>query len=883
MAAWKYACKTLQGMNLDLKLIGRDELPLRLTRAVSGSGNISPTQLMGLTGVINPVQELQLLDVIEHIDKNRVMIPIILGNADIKKKYDMYQIGIYAEDPDLGEILYIILQSEGAEEIPSGEEMKDFKLEWYINMSVSNADNIEVIIDETGVLTIEQGDARYVSLILYEDTTDKLNTDIKNNKIELEKEIAQESTRATEAENELQRIKLDKDGDASDVVVKFSEAEQLNPMSNPDKLSKLLGISAKAVSSLIAHLEDFNNPHKVSREKLAVDKTDNTSDMDKPVSTAQQSALDALYQQMTAYTRQKISELVNGAPAALDTIKELADAIANHKSIMDALNEAIGKKANEAEFDSHVKDTEKHITDAERTKWNEAESKKHDHQNKTILDGITSALIEQWNGAVTHISDAVKHITATERDKWNNGSHNYGTCSTATATAAKAVACNGFKLATGAEITVKFTVTNTAANPTLNVNGTGAKAIYYRGSAIAAGYLAANRTYDFRYNGSQWDLVGDIDTNTNTTYSDMKGATASADGAAGLVPKPVKGAANRYLRSDGTWNVPPDTDTKYSAGAQLALSGTTFKLAEYCTKITDWNSAKTNGWYMADGGTNAPVSGWIYGIVIAHNAKYVRQVVFHFATDNNAAGNNCDRFERVMHNESWGSWVNTSVRKAVPSNAVFTDTNNAVTQTNTPSANANYRILMSATADDTTKTEGARKDADLTYNPSTNTLTAKKVNADTADSTVTFSSGDAANPTGWANVDLVTSGEKFSSLIRKFSLFGKNVRYLWKILGSTSLSGVGDGTVTGAISSINSNLIYDDVSVSLTVDTESIAGQNIIIPEHKGYTVIGAMFTKNSPYYNTSITGNSVFIKSYWSTPQTFNNTIRFVYLRNLN
>lgn len=94
---------------------------------------------------------------------------------------------------------------------------------------------------------------------------------------------------------------------------------------------------------------------------------------------------------------------------------------------------------------------------------------------------------------------------------------NYGSCSTAAATAAKVVDCAGFALATGSEITVKFTVTNTAANPTLNVNSTGAKAIYYRGAAISAGYLAANRTYTFRYNGTQYDLVGDIDTNTSTT------------------------------------------------------------------------------------------------------------------------------------------------------------------------------------------------------------------------------------------------------------------------------------------------------------------------------------------------------------------------------
>lgn len=94
--------------------------------------------------------------------------------------------------------------------------------------------------------------------------------------------------------------------------------------------------------------------------------------------------------------------------------------------------------------------------------------------------------------------------------------NHYSTCSTAAGTAEKAAACSNFSLTAGARITVRFTVTNTAANPTLNVNGTGAKPVYYRGSAIAAGYLAANRTYTFVYNGTQYELVGDINTDTNT-------------------------------------------------------------------------------------------------------------------------------------------------------------------------------------------------------------------------------------------------------------------------------------------------------------------------------------------------------------------------------
>ena len=111
--------------------------------------------------------------------------------------------------------------------------------------------------------------------------------------------------------------------------------------------------------------------------------------------------------------------------------------------------------------------------------------------------------------------------------------HHYATCSTAAATAAKTVALSGFALATGARVLVKFTVTNSAANPTLDVNGTGAKPIQYRGAAIAAGTLAANRTYEFVYTGAQYELVGDVD--TNTTYSL---ATASNDG---LMAKGDKG------------------------------------------------------------------------------------------------------------------------------------------------------------------------------------------------------------------------------------------------------------------------------------------------------------------------------------------------------
>lgn len=152
---------------------------------------------------------------------------------------------------------------------------------------------------------------------------------------------------------------------------------------------------------------------------------------------------------------------------------------------------------------------------------------------------------------------------------------NYGVCSTAAATAAKVVACAGFALKTGAHILVKFTVTNTvtptaAAPLTLNVNNTGAKRIFYHGSAaFAASYVSANRVIEFVYDGTQYAVVGDWD--TNTRYSNMTGATTSTAGKAGLVPAPAAGTLDRYLNANGEWKVPPDT--KYTHPASGVTAG----------------------------------------------------------------------------------------------------------------------------------------------------------------------------------------------------------------------------------------------------------------------------------------------------------------------
>ena len=84
----------------------------------------------------------------------------------------------------------------------------------------------------------------------------------------------------------------------------------------------------------------------------------------------------------------------------------------------------------------------------------------------------------------------------------------YGTCSTAAGTAAKTVALSGFVLGTGAIVRVRFSNANTAANATLNVNSTGAKAIRYKNVAMPANLIEDEGTYEFVYDGTYWQLIG---------------------------------------------------------------------------------------------------------------------------------------------------------------------------------------------------------------------------------------------------------------------------------------------------------------------------------------------------------------------------------------
>lgn len=156
----------------------------------------------------------------------------------------------------------------------------------------------------------------------------------------------------------------------------------------------------------------------------------------------------------------------------------------------------------------------------------------------------------------------------------------YGTSSTGASTQAKVVTCTGFKLTTGAVIFVKFSNGQTYNGaPTLNVNGTGAKTVQYKGGTSGIRYMwSAGEVVGFVYDGTYWVAIEKA-LATTTYYGVTKlstSGTSSSDTLA-LSPAPLYNIMNNIV-----------------AGLPVYSSSTIYSIGDRVRYGTSWYECNIN-------------------------------------------------------------------------------------------------------------------------------------------------------------------------------------------------------------------------------------------------------------------------------------------------
>lgn len=138
-------------------------------------------------------------------------------------------------------------------------------------------------------------------------------------------------------------------------------------------------------------------------------------------------------------------------------------------------------------------------------------------------------------------------MSSTDKAKLDAINVAYGTCSTAASTAAKVITISGntnWQLVAGSKIVVKFSATNSAQNPTLNVNSTGAKKVWYNTALITTSNLGyagtANRPMEFTYDGTQYVFTGwSLDSNSTYSQASLGQGYGTCSTAASTIAKVV--------------------------------------------------------------------------------------------------------------------------------------------------------------------------------------------------------------------------------------------------------------------------------------------------------------------------------------------------------
>lgn len=227
-------------------------------------------------------------------------------------------------------------------------------------------------------------------------------------------------------------------------------------------------------------------------------------------------------------------------------------------------------------FNDHTGDTTKHITATERTNWNKAYTNNHTHSNKSVLDGITSTKVSNWDGVVTNWNKAFYYDTD------GNLKVKVNVIGEKEISAYGAGSSSG----SGGSITIVDGLTSTATDAALSAN---------QGRILRE--LIENTTIgeidlSNYYTKTQVDdLLDDIDTSWSNISGKPTFATVATSGSYNdLSNKPTIPTNTNQLTNGAGYitgitksmvttalgYTPPTTNTTYSAGTGLKLSGTTF-------------------------------------------------------------------------------------------------------------------------------------------------------------------------------------------------------------------------------------------------------------------------------------------------------------------
>jgi len=153
MSNWGKPVLTKQGLKLQAKVDAGSRM--QLTKCMLGSGMLSSGQsLENLIGLITPVQTLPISSISYSENNGACVITAVTDNSNVSTGYYLREFGIFARDPNDGEILYAVAQDANPDYIPPSGTSAVVSQEIGVALSFSNAANVTAQVNTSAIATV---------------------------------------------------------------------------------------------------------------------------------------------------------------------------------------------------------------------------------------------------------------------------------------------------------------------------------------------------------------------------------------------------------------------------------------------------------------------------------------------------------------------------------------------------------------------------------------------------------------------------------------------------------------------------------------------------------------------------------------------------------
>lgn len=152
MAEWSNATMTDVGADLQAK-VNAGKTKLTFTKIKVGSG-VNATNLLALTDVIS--SKWETTNFVVKQEGKIVSVDTFITNNGIKEAFRMSEIGLFANDPDKGEILYAYLTDPEPDRMPAEGGAVVVSQELTIGMMFSNTGNVSLTVNMGALVNQEQ-------------------------------------------------------------------------------------------------------------------------------------------------------------------------------------------------------------------------------------------------------------------------------------------------------------------------------------------------------------------------------------------------------------------------------------------------------------------------------------------------------------------------------------------------------------------------------------------------------------------------------------------------------------------------------------------------------------------------------------------------------